>query len=73
MAYEKKNIKMYEYDQLPYTVVGSTSLPQEFHMCFKVVGLKKLIENCHDEDLVHITSYATNKKTKFEISKYIKK
>ena len=67
--YEDKEIMMREYKELPYTVVGTTPLIDSFHIAMKAKGLKKLIKNCHDEDMVHIT--VKNKElTEFRISKY---
>jgi len=71
MSYEKATVKMEEYNNLPYTIVKHTPLLPSFSITLTAVGLKKLIENCHDEDLIHITVH-DKKKTEFEISKFVK-
>ncbi len=67
--YEDKEIVMQEYKELPYTVVKTTSLMDSFHIALKAEGLKKLIKNCHNEDLVHII-VKNKERTEFRISKY---
>ena len=69
MSYKKEKDNFREYKELPYTVVGHTSLLESFHIALKAEGLKKLIEGCHDEDMIHIT--VSGKEHKFEISRYV--
>ncbi len=68
MPYEPEAITMKEYKELPYTVVGHTSLLDSFSYTLKAGGLKKLIENCHDEDLIQFTT--STKGTEFRIHKW---
>jgi len=69
MSYEKKNIKK---EDLPYTMVSHTSLLTRFRIVLKAKGVKQLIQECHDEDLIHIIVH-DKEKTEFMISKYIHK
>jgi len=69
MSYEKERIKLKQYKELPYTIVGHTPLMPSFNIGFKAGGLKKLVENCHDEDMIHITIH-NKKSAEFAISKY---
>jgi len=68
--FEDEKIKKREYKELPYTTVAHTILLPAFSITLTADGLKKLVEDCHDKDLVHIT-IRNGKRTKFEISKYI--
>lgn len=71
MTYEKENKKFKQYKDIPYTMVGHTSLPTQFHMALKAAGIKKILREAHDEDMLHITVFAENKATEFELSKHI--
>ncbi len=68
--YKKTNKKLKD---IPYTVVGSTVINDSFSVTLQVGGLKKILENTHDEDLLHIKFWSGYKATEFEISEYNKK
>ncbi len=55
-----------EYKELPYTVVGTTHLPEEYALVLTGKGLRKLASLITDEDDVRIT-ITNNNFTKFEI------
>ena len=68
--YREEKVEKQEYKELPYTVVSHSSLLPEFTITLTAAGVKELIKDCHDEDLIHIT-VRNQKRTTYEISKYI--
>ena len=60
-------------DNVPYTVVGETSLPKPKNsILFQVGGLRKIIENMADEDLLRYESWEDflNEETKNYYSRW---
>ncbi len=55
-----------EYKELPYTVFGTTHLPEEYTIALTGKGLRKLASLITDEDDVRIT-ITNNTLAKFEI------
>ena len=52
---EKARELLKEYKELPYTLVGNTSLTTSFGITLTAEGLRKILEKAHDGDLVAIT------------------
>lgn len=63
---DKKIKEIEEYKELPYTIFGSTHLPERFVICLTGKGLKKLASLINDKNSVRIT-FENKVKTKFEI------
>lgn len=62
-------------EEIPYTVVGHTSIPTHFHIALTGKGLKEIVKKMGDDDVLRITEYAKNSDgmypaTLFEIIKY---
>lgn len=57
----------------PYTVFGSTSLPQEFHITMTVKGLRQMLEGLSDDDSFGVTCFANNRATEYSFIRGEKK
>ena len=67
--FREEKVEKQEYKELPYTVVSHSSLLPSFTIVLTAGGLKELVKDCHDKDLIHIT-VRNQKRTQFEISKH---
>jgi len=48
-------IKLKEYADIPYTLVGNTSLLTSFHIALTGKGVKEIAKKMSDEDTLDIT------------------
>ena len=48
-------IKLEEYKEIPYTLVGTTSLLTSFHIALTGKGVKEIAKKMSDEDTLDIT------------------
>ncbi len=55
-----------EYDELPYTTIGHSSLMEKFTIFLQGEGVKKIVEQMREGEDLRITTQ-NNKKTLFEI------
>jgi len=56
-----------QYEDFPYCVIASPSLPQSTGCFLQGDALKKICEQMREGEDLRITFYAGNKATKFEI------
>jgi hypothetical protein len=60
-------IGLEEYKDIPYTLVGNTSLPTSFHIALTGKGVKEIAKKMSDDDTLDIT--ITEKGHSFELIK----
>jgi DNA polymerase III sliding clamp (beta) subunit (PCNA family) len=64
-----KEKELREYRDIPYTVVGYTSIPNHFDITLEAKGLKEIVKKMNDEDLLRIEVYSNHKHPTFKIIK----
>jgi hypothetical protein len=72
VKFKEENKEIKQYKDFPYCLVGSSCIPDSFHITLEGKGIKAIAKLLKDEDLLHITLFAGSKATKWEISESIK-